>query len=233
MWPTTDDLIGQGIYAVMTICSTLMFYIAGHFTYHGNLYKAPLGGGLVLVTVLFVDLGFTLHYRVLDSWLGCDSPAAYAASISRVSASMVWQGYTFMIVALCFLAYIFTRVIAQVDSQYPKARLLAGSTLPWKLGTMGNGLMRIGFSMTAFTAVMPDEANNCALLGPLSSKHINHYDLCPEGLISNVHLAGIAGGIAVSTVGVILRLRFIFKIRRTPTFNRCARARRPRVVARV
>lgn len=125
---------------------------------------------------------------------------------------MIWQSYVFMIVALTFLAHIFASTAARWSNAMPANRMEATDltddpqSLPWERATTGEALTRLGFSLTALTAVLPDEANNCELA---SAQHPpRHWNACPEEFASHVHLYGIAVGILIATIGTGIRVYF-------------------------
>lgn len=88
---------------VMTVATLAVFGIEVVFyhkgaTKHHYFVKPPLHGTLYPIWILILGLTVVLEGWALPDSLGCSSPAAYGPTISRISASILSQGYTYMLV---------------------------------------------------------------------------------------------------------------------------------------
>ena len=139
--------------------------------------------------------------------MGCQSPAAYGSTISRIAASIIPNGYVFITVTLCMLALIFITEVDVITRNRVK-HYHPAQKVPWKLAVVSELMIRLGFGLTTVTALLPDEADNCHVLPGER--------WCWQDIIRTLHLAGMALGMGMSTLGALLRLRFTIKILPTP-----------------
>lgn len=176
-----------------------------HHDYHGMngpyFFKAPLGGKLVLLAILIFAFSTEIQLQMIDDRLGCAGAAAYAATISRCVASVVEQdsgakGYVTMFVLLVLISITFLSELellsrSRIDQWKPTVNL------PTSMAFRGELLLLIGTCLVVLTAALEDGATNCDLVP--SSQHT--FTCVQAGVMSQLHLIGIGGGIVVSTIG--------------------------------
>ena len=181
------------------------------------LLRADFSGGFLLVPIYLFGLAFAIHTYVLDvpAESPCTSPAAYAASISRVSASIWPEGYVFMFVYLTFIAYMLLDKISVLELERHRLRFHDKlDRFDDKEGELGGHrshkdqwcdklywcekLMRWGVVLTTLSAVLPDAANDCV------PEYEGDWNTCKEYRLSQLHTSGIGGGVLISMVGAFM-----------------------------
>ena len=169
---------------------------------------------LFLVLVIMGALAFVISTFVNNPT--CASPAAYGATISRVSASILKEGYVFMFVSLTIFSSIFGRRVNFL--QYSKK----GLTRVLPVGSVGtidrssvecydpglegmtDRIMILAVMLTVVTGIVPDRADNCALDPAHSS--------CLGATYRTVHSLGIALGVGISAIAAVVRAVHIYRL---------------------
>lgn len=170
--------------------------------------KDPLQGKQGLVAFLFLTLGSVILLVASDPLLGCASPAAYAPTISRISASIWPQGYVYMMVAIVLMSNIFIEQVnvlasnrAAVMAARPPSECRATN---WAMHIYVERIMRTGMQLALFTAIIPDLADSCDLAG--------EGDTCFVRILGVMHLAGIGSGMVVSVAMCVWRMRLALQL---------------------
>lgn len=170
------------------------------------LTKASSGGTFLFVPILFNALGATVNVLLTDD---CESAAAYAGSISKVSASIIKEGYVFMFVSLILVALIVLQRIGRIKRERMRREFKAGTPPDespsswWKALESVNfwdNCLQLTIIFVALTAVFPDAANNCSLYENPSECGGDHYPTAHY-----IHVVGIAGGMLFSLMSAIPR----------------------------
>jgi hypothetical protein len=165
---------------------------------------------LLLVHIILGSLGLITSAFVVNA--ECWSPAGYAATISRISASILPEGYVFMFVALTMFAYLFCRRVnymAWVRNGGTSIGIINRSprcTTP----SVTDRVMMIGVMLTVVTGIVPDKADNCDLDG--DHQVDSTVDECGALFVRLVHIIGIGIGIATSASTAAVRAVYIFKL---------------------
>ena len=175
----------------------------------------------LLVPILMGCLAAIMSMYLLRG--DCTSPGGYAASISRVSGSIFFEGYVFMFVSLVTVAvYILGRInfiqdhkIQRLADKRPRkaGRLLRSGTMAVK--AMKGRLMdrccasddvarkrcdmvlRYAIILVCITAVVPDRADNCDL-DPSAGA-------CNNRNMRTMHFIGIGGGVSITLFAALAR----------------------------
>ena len=174
--------IGALVWPVVVI--HVAFFLMTYLT------KAKLGSLLLVIPSL--DSLAVVIYVILDD--SCDSAAAYAKSISMVSASIIKEGYTFMFVCLVAVALIVQLRITRLTTNraargdlYDKSHYL-------------DKFMQYAIPLVCLTAVLPDRSNNCKLYDDPKACGGHAYPLIHE-----IHIIGIAGGMLLTILAGVPR----------------------------
>jgi len=144
--------------------------------------------GFLLVPVLFGGLAVIIGTVIVQD--SCESPGAYAGSISAVCASILDEGYPFMLVSLVMAAYM---VIDSLDRDYiDKMHRSEG---------IAACLTILGVSMTTITGMLPDRLTDCKLLESDYQEELRvnmtsyagwYNDYCGRAwLFSTLHIVGM------------------------------------------
>ena len=175
----------------------------------------------LLVPILMGCLAAIMSMYLLRE--DCTSPGGYAASISRVSGSIFFEGYVFMFVSLVTVAvYILGRInfiqdhkIQRLADKRPRkvGKLLRSGTMAVK--AMKGRLMdrccasaddarkrcdtvlRYAIILVCITAVVPDRADNCDLDPNAGS--------CNNRNMRTMHFIGIGGGVSITLFAALAR----------------------------
>ena len=194
----------------------------------------------LLVPILLGCLAALMSMYLLRD--DCSSPGGYAASISRVSASIYSEGYVFMFIALTTIAVYLLRRINFIQEMIvrrtSKIRLLkCGSPAKAAVDALAKDLeegdkgwaagqnytrrfqcdraLRYGIVLTCITGVIPDRADNCGL-DPSAGSCSNH-------IMRIWHIAGIGAGVAITLVAALARMACTFSIYTTDKGKKRAR----------
>jgi len=152
------------------------------------------------LTYGFIFILMVVTLRHTSPRIGCQSASAYGATISRVSASIVSEGYVYMAVSLTSLNMLSLTEVHHISLNRLKKKLRRGDKMvPWE------NLIRAGLILTMLTAFLPDRASDCHILGFRQS--ILDGDICYESLLGDIHLLGIGLGTVLSLMGCLGRLR--------------------------
>ena len=157
---------------------------------------------LGLVHIILGTLAVVISILVVNA--DCGSPAAYAATISRVSASILAEGYVFMFVALTLFAYMFCRRVGELAWE----RNGGWDHSPWRLVSITDRTMMVGVLLTVVTGVVPDGADNCDLDG--DGEVDPTVKDCRAHVFRHLHILGIGLGILISAVSAVVRAVKIF-----------------------
>ena len=152
---------------------------------------------LLLIPAFLDCLAFAI-VRVIDAD-DCTTAAGYAGSISKVSASIMHEGYVFMFVSLTLVAYVVT---TRVDWNIKRRVRIHATPFPlWRNDRyyINDIALQWGAVIVVLTAVIPDYANNC-VLDPLMGK-----ETCRDDALHYLHIAGIGAGVLISTVCALIR----------------------------
>lgn len=157
-------------------------------------------GTFFLIPPFFAAMGAVIGWRVVDCTLGCSSWAESAPSISFLTANIMFEGYVLLFVMLVLIAYIFFERVDEMARNRIK-RESEGALLNFRCSSLlGEWLMRLGFTMTTITGIMPSLAGNCHM------QPRENYEYCyQEVMSSGPHTLGIAGGIFSIFIGFQLR----------------------------
>ena len=115
---------------------------------------------LLLIPAFLDCLAFAI-VRVIDAD-DCTTAAGYAGSISKVSASIMHEGYVFMFVSLTLVAYVVT---TRVDWNIKRRVRIHATPFPlWRNDRyyINDIALQWGAVIVVLTAVIPDYANNLA-----------------------------------------------------------------------
>ncbi len=170
----------------------------------------------LLVPILMGCLAAIMSMYLLRE--DCTSPGGYAASISRVSGSIFFEGYVFMFVSLVTVAvYILGRInfiqdhkIQQLADKRPRraGRLLKSGS--WRCDVTErccvsddvarkrcDTVLRYAIILVCITAVVPDRADNCDLDESAGS--------CNNRNMRTMHFVGIGGGVSITLFAGLAR----------------------------
>ena len=194
----------------------------------------------LLVPILMGCLAAIMSITILRD--DCSSPGGYAASISRVSASIYFEGYVFMFIALTTIAVYLLRRINFVQEMIlrrtSKIRLLTcGSPTKAAADALAKAFedtdqgraprdaytrrfrcdraLRYGIVLTCITGFVPDRADNCDLDPSAGS--------CSNRIMRTLHIAGIGAGVAITLVAALARMACTFSIYTTDKGKKRAR----------
>ena len=194
----------------------------------------------LLVPILLGCLAALMSLYLLRD--NCSSPGGYAASISRVSASIYSEGYVFMFIALITIAVYLLRRINFVQEMIlrrtSRIRLLTcGSPTKAAADALAKAFedtdqgrapgdaytrrfrcdraLRYGIVLTGITGVIPDRADDCDLDPSVGS--------CSNRIMRKLHLAGIGAGVAITLVAALARMACTFSLYTTDKGKKRAR----------
>jgi len=167
-------------------------------------------GTLLVISTFLLCLGVYIHGYVVNCSLGCSTFATECSSISCTVANHVPEGYVVLGSLLLVNAVAMLRMIN--DLTITRMQLAGFEKGLWtglwtksgaNTAAVGEWCLRVGFVSTIVTGLVPTPASNCGVQ-PSSVTEVTGDD-CFNGFMSNLHTNGLAYGIALATLGTLLR----------------------------
>lgn len=204
------------------------------------LLLVPNVGALLLFMTSAILTGVPLNALLLLPFIGaaavvviseavlqddCSNAGAYAGSISKIAASVVWEAYVFIFVSLMFVAYLTIALLANVEEARVrrfKERLRRDNWCwAWRSRHyLTSKLMQWGVVFVILGAIVPNRAHNCALghtctkVGDCDVENQSPWSFPSCGsdadtsylyVFHNVHVFGLMAGGLLSMVGANIR----------------------------